>query len=532
MFTVGRPVLNLSADLVLIVAATVAALVLRENMALDAGKLRDLVPYLIATIAVAAPVCLALGLDRALWRYSSMTDFYAVAMLAVITTLGATLAMFIYNRMDGVARSVPVLQFILTVAALTGARVMVRSWHQSRLKSLSARAMAANGAQAADDCVLLVGVNSLTWLVLRAVQETEGHNLRVAGVISHEPTDQMQMMRGHRVYSARQDLAALIKDLGVHGMRVNRVIVTVDEAALTPSLREALHQLRVSSGISVERLAEVIGLRAKQSGDQGAHDRGPTDAGPGTHDARAAIEPVAEDGSAAVAGQRQPHLVFDCAHAARLARRPYMAVKRALDMAVAAVALVLLWPLIVVVAAAVRLGISNQVIFPQDRPGLGGVRFPVYKFTTMGDSHDAAGNAVADDQRINRVGAFLRKTRLDELPQLWNILRGDMSFVGPRPLLVADHAEGAQIRQLVRPGLTGWAQVVGGRAISATDKMVLDAWYVNNASLWLDLKIVLKTLPMILFGERVSREAISRAWQELRDGTMAAQEADSTPQRG
>ena len=121
----------------------------------------------------------------------------------------------------------------------------------------------------------------------------------------------------------------------------------------------------------------------------------------------------------------------------------------------------------------------------------------------------------------------MRRTRLDELPQLFNILRGDMSFVGPRPLLPRDQSDTDRARLLVRPGLTGWAQVVGGRGISADDKAALDVWYVQNASLLLDVSILLRTVPIVLFGERISPVLIERAWHDLANTGVLVHELSS-----
>src|SRR5258708_22945977 len=133
----------------------------------------------------------------------------------------------------------------------------------------------------------------------------------------------------------------------------------------------------------------------------------------------------------------------------------------------------------------------------------------------MGAAHGPDGRPLPDAARTSRVGNVLRRTRLDEFPQLFNILRGDMSFVGPRPLLPCDQPKACGVRVLVRPGLTGWAQVVGGRDISPEDKAALDVWYVRHASLVLDLKIAARTIPMVLFGERISESLIERAWRDL-----------------
>jgi lipopolysaccharide/colanic/teichoic acid biosynthesis glycosyltransferase len=133
----------------------------------------------------------------------------------------------------------------------------------------------------------------------------------------------------------------------------------------------------------------------------------------------------------------------------------------------------------------------------------------------MRPPHDKHNRRIADDQRLSAIGQILRRTRLDELPQLYNVLVGDMSLVGPRPLLPRDQSQDYQARLSVRPGITGWAQVNGGRIISTSDKLILDIWYVKNASFVLDFEIALRTLKMILFGDRIDFEAVNRARCDL-----------------
>ena len=197
-------------------------------------------------------------------------------------------------------------------------------------------------------------------------------------------------------------------------------------------------------------------------------------------------------------------------------QRHFWRTKRAIDSILAGILLLLVAPLVVVVAPLIALTIGLPIMFWQDRPGLGGKPFKLYKFRTMRPAYDFRDNLIPDDKRVNVVGRFLRAVRLDELPQLWNILIGEMSFVGPRPLLRVDQPAAFAARLLVRPGLTGWAQVMGGRQVSAVDKAALDVWYVRNASFKLDIEIFARTLPMVLFGERRSRKAIEHAWGDLR----------------
>ena len=180
-----------------------------------------------------------------------------------------------------------------------------------------------------------------------------------------------------------------------------------------------------------------------------------------------------------------------------LASLMYCILKRGLDIAGAAVGLLILAPILGIVVIWLRITIGKLVFFRQVRPGLGGKPFEMIKFRTMNDARDPAGNLLADERRLTAVGQFLRRTSLDELPELWNILRGDMSLVGPRPLLIQylDRYTPEQARRHeVKPGLTGWAQINGRNAISWDDKFRLDVWYVDNRSFLLDLRIILITI--------------------------------------
>ncbi|HLA64619.1 MAG TPA: sugar transferase [Rhodothermales bacterium] len=184
--------------------------------------------------------------------------------------------------------------------------------------------------------------------------------------------------------------------------------------------------------------------------------------------------------------------------------------KRWLDAALALVGLVVLSPVMLAVALAVRVGIGGPVLFRQPRPGRHGVPFTLVKFRTMTDARDAAGRPLADAERLTALGQFLRSTSLDELPELWNVLRGDMSLVGPRPLLTQylDRytPEQAQ-RHDVRPGLTGWAQVNGRNAVTWEERFARDVWYVHNASLAVDLRVLASTVAAVVGREGVSAEA-------------------------
>ena len=183
--------------------------------------------------------------------------------------------------------------------------------------------------------------------------------------------------------------------------------------------------------------------------------------------------------------------------------------KRIFDFLVAFFALLTLLPVVIVVAVLIRFKLGSPILFTQDRPGLKGKIFKMMKFRSMLDAKDKQGNLLPDDERMTKFGAFLRSTSLDELPGLFNVLKGDMSLVGPRPLLVQYlplYSSEQARRHNVRPGITGWAQVNGRNAISWEQKFKLDVWYVDNQSLLLDFKILLLTVKKVFVREGISAD--------------------------
>lgn len=184
-------------------------------------------------------------------------------------------------------------------------------------------------------------------------------------------------------------------------------------------------------------------------------------------------------------------------------------VKRVFDVIASALLLIVLSPVLLVIALAVRINMGSPVLFKQVRAGLHGCPFTILKFRTMLDAFDHNGSPLPDEDRLTPLGRFLRSTSLDELPELVNVLRGDMSLVGPRPLLMEylDRYTPEQARRHeVKPGITGWAQVNGRNALSWEEKFKLDVWYVDNWSLWLDLRILWLTCVAVLTRKGINAE--------------------------
>jgi sugar transferase EpsL len=190
-------------------------------------------------------------------------------------------------------------------------------------------------------------------------------------------------------------------------------------------------------------------------------------------------------------------------------RQVQFAVKRLIDIVASVVGLILLGPVLLVLAAVIRIKLGGPVFFRQERPGLNAKPFKLIKFRTMTDARDEQGKLLPDDQRLAALGRFLRSTSMDELPEFFNVMKGDMSLVGPRPLMMkylARYTPEQARRHEVKPGITGWAQVNGRNAISWEDKFNLDVWYVDNWGVWLDLKIILKSIAMVVRRKDVAQD--------------------------
>ena len=204
----------------------------------------------------------------------------------------------------------------------------------------------------------------------------------------------------------------------------------------------------------------------------------------------------------------------------------YPVSKRIFDLIAVILGLILFSPFILLTALLVCIFLGTPILFRQQRPGYKGQPFFIYKFRTMTDASDSAGNLLSDSKRLTRFGRFLRALSLDELPELLNILRGEMSLVGPRPLLMEylERYSPEQIRRHdVYPGLTGWAQVNGRNAITWQDKFALDVWYVDHCSFWLDIKILFLTLWKV-----IKREGISQPGQATTEYFIGNSDSDQT----
>lgn len=495
-------------DLCLIGLATVCAQLLRDSFETRPEQLLTLLPYLGLTLAAAIPSLALFKLNQSIWRFSGMADYLSALGAAILIVATAVGLGFLVNRLEGVARSLPIIQAHLIVFGLVGARVAARLRHNGR-----GRAVARPAPQAGEpENILVVGVNLITELYLRSVAEFSAGRVQVMGLLADKERNTGRLVQRYRILGRPEQIAGILGNLEVHGAPIGRVVVTLPFGELSAEARAALHEAEENLHIRVEFFADYI------CGSERLKPAAPAAPPPGgmrVSNVRVDMAPIGVDAPAT------------------FARRPYWRVKRVLDVVAATCLIVLLAPLLILAAVLVIVEIGPPALFWQLRPGIGGRPFRLYKFRTMGRPYDAEGRRIADAERLSAIGRFLRRFRLDELPQLFNILIGEMSFIGPRPLLQADQFPGLDARLAVRPGMSGWAQIKGGRELSAPDKAALDVWYIRNACFQVDLEILLGTLRVVLLGERAAdEEAIREAWRELRHSPADADWGTSSVPHG
>lgn len=481
-----RPFVLLFFDLLSVFAAAFLALLLRDNLIFSQQRIVDLMPYLGCGLIAAACIFPVLGTNRGFWRYATFNDFIRIVAAALLVVLAATSGAFALSRLDGVARSLPILHFLLIVALMSALRSAIRLRHHLRSRTPVVPTLAA--VPDAEN-VLVIGLNAVAELFIRSVQHFETDAIHVVGLLGRTDRHRGRLLHGTQVLGVPEELLDVPRRLEVHGVNVGRIVVAVNPGELSQAARDALSSIEDGSSIVVDYFGER--LRFAQLSP-----------------IKSANRDVLDDGSRPLPSLRQ---LVD----AQVLNRAYWKMKRALDVVIALVAIVLTAPIMLVVAALVAVDCGLPVLFWQERPGFLGRKLRLYKFRTMRSAHDRFGHRVPDSARTSAIGRFLRRSRMDELPQLFNILVGEMSFIGPRPLLPVDQAPAHVGRLAVRPGLTGWAQVHGGRDVSASDKAAMDVWYVKHASLWRDFVIILKTIKMVVLGERADPTVIAQAWRDL-----------------
>jgi lipopolysaccharide/colanic/teichoic acid biosynthesis glycosyltransferase len=470
-------------DVSLTAVSPIIAQYMRDNLEINEGLLETIEPYLALNAVVAGIVFLVVGVHRGLWRYASLSDLFKVAGAATAAILITLFLAFIMNRLDGVARSIPVIQWFVVLAVLCATRIVARVARERARRRRSV--LKGNGASPQPQNVIVVGVNAVTELYLGWLAEYAPQRTTVVGILAEKGAKlRGRQLMFHKILGDTEEILMILLQHKIHGITIDKVVLATPFSRLSEEARSALLDAE-KMGVTLDFLEKKFDLFS--SNEQN------------------------------ISRQGLPSANFGAEYGAQhktSGRRWYAPVKVIIDVIVAVISCCVLTPVVIVVALIVVIDVGWPIVFWQQRLGKNRKEFKLFKFRTMSTVLNKEGNVASDDMRTSKIGKILRRMRLDELPQLYNILIGEMSFVGPRPLLASEQVDVDPTRLLVRPGLTGWAQINGGREVSTKEKVALDMWYVRRISPQLDVKIIIGTFGVLLWGDRRHSKRVRKALNE------------------
>jgi lipopolysaccharide/colanic/teichoic acid biosynthesis glycosyltransferase len=418
--------------------------------------------YWVLSAGFAILAFFAFRLQDGMTRYFSVHEALDIAEAVLFAELLTFAVLFTLTRLDGIPRSMPLVHGLLLAGGLLAARVFVRivasednepPEHQSRRER-----------------IILIGANRFASSFIQLLNVYASQQQRVIAVLDEDAAMIGRAISGVQVLGAPHELEAIISEFAIHGIGTDRIVIAGEADFLSAPVLHEVERICKKRQIELIFLPRMLGLS----------ERKPTTA--------ALISKPVESSPT-------------------FALPPFFRLKRWIDIVGSLALIVLFFPLLVLAGVLVLLDVGPPIFFWQERLGRNGRPFLIYKFRTLKAPFDAAGHPTAGSRRPSAVGRFLRATRLDELPQLLNVLFGEMSLIGPRPLLPEDQPTNTSMRLSVRPGISGWAQVNGAKLVTKEEKQKLDEWYVHNASLWLDLRIATMTINLLLRGRVSSQES-------------------------
>lgn len=461
--------------------APFAALALRDPLLLDLSdfptNLPDTYQYALVAAACGIASLLFFQLSKSISRFFSVRDALNVCGAVACAVASSSLIVFTFTRLDGVPRSTPLIYGLLLGGCLLIARGATRVFFKERRTTAEKDPVAPPNLRR----VILVGVDAFAAAAIKLTDCQQPRTTQVVAIVAASGGSTVgRKIIGVEIVGLARDLEAIIDEYAVHGVEIDEVWLS--EGALW--FTEVVAQIRrqcVARSLACLPLSEALNLSPPAVSNSVAHPLKASET---------------------------------------LELKPYFKLKRGVDVCAAATMLVALLPVAACVAGVVLFDVGAPVLFWQQRLGRNGRKFLLYKFRTYHAPFDREGRRIPQDKRLSKIGRALRATRLDEIPQLYNVLVGDMSLIGPRPLLPQDQPDDPRLRLLVRPGVTGWAQINGGTIVTPEEKDALDVWYIRHASLTLDLKILLGTALFALSGEKMNQAAVSEAirWRKTLAG--------------
>ena len=457
-------------DVALAAASPLVALYLRNGALPSNSDWISAGSYSLVSLACSITAFQILGISGIITRYLSVKDLVDVAKAVLTSELMTATALFTVSRLDGIPRSVPAIHALTLAAGLIAYR-KIANFTDTR-RSHSDRCTTSEN-------VILIGLSDWSVLFMRYLQIQAPQRRRVIALLDEDPRWIGRSVNGVQILGPPAYLPAAIEEFATHGLRTDRVILGGKPSELSA---EALAAVRDTCA---QRNLDLVFVPCLS------------------------VPNFAELNCSAVHKDRDRQSSSDLLPRIRMSG--YFRIKRLTDVIIALLLIITVLPLLAVTTLMVLLDVGWPVWFWQQRTGQGGHELQLYKLRTLRSPFDRRGRRIPEERRLSCIGRVLRRTRFDELPQLLNVFVGDMSLIGPRPLLPRDQPPNSALRLTVRPGITGWAQVNGGTLLSSTEKDALDVWYILNASLWLDLRIICMTFCNLAKGDQRREEVLARA---------------------
>ena len=455
---------NLSiADIAWAVASPIAALYLRDADILSRVPWSMVGSYWIVAVGFSVLAFLVFRINDEIPHYFSVHGALDIIKAVAFAELTTFVVLFMATRLDGIPRSTPIIHGLILATALIASRMLLRiGYGQDR------------SGEDHVQCgrIIVIGANRFSSYFIKLLNAFAPDQQRIIAVLDDSAATIGRAISGVRVLGPPQHLGALVDEFVVHGIRTEQVIIAGGSNLLAPEAMRQVRRVCEDRQIKLSFLHEMIDASVLEPAGGAAAFQAPSDK-------------------------------------SSLPRPSFFRWKRLIDFFGALSLIVLLFPLLMAVTLLVLIDVGAPVLFWQRRLGHKGRSFYIYKFRTLRSSFDSHGNPIPGHGRLSAIGRFLRSTRTDELPQLINVLTGDMSLIGPRPLLPEDQPSTTGVRLSVRPGITGWAQIHGGKLVTAEEKEKLDHWYISNATLWLDLRIIVMTLLVLMESDETSEEALA-----------------------
>lgn len=469
-------------DLFWIIIAPFIALWMRGESYLDVGDLpfspSPTFQYALITILSTIMAFILLKVSEGISHHFSARDAFSLLLASCLSVMASITSVFTISRLDGVPRSVPLIYGLVLAFGLLFQRLLMRGLYEKSeniydLKVIYPRHLSIRQ-------VIIIGLDPYAIAAIRLIEKQYPITTQVVAAFSLQGKYSGRTISTVRVFADLKKLGSIIDEYHIHGVAVDEIWMSDNSKYINDHVKTYIQQEAVTRGIVHKSISEAFGLKA-----------------------------IVKDGSIDNSfTENVPTL-----------NNVYLIIKRALDIIVATILSITLAPIVIITVLAIIFDVGFPFIFWQDRLGRYGNIIRLYKIRTMKNPVADNGQIISESQRTSKIGNFIRKFRLDESPQLISIIAGEMSGIGPRPLLAREQIQGASYRLLLRPGITGWAQVNGGELLSFQEKNILDSWYVFNASMKIDLKIAIKTIGVIIYGVRRNEEEIDKArkWLESRN---------------